>query len=102
MVEKQAKLWGGPVSFMLWVPDQSQLSDALARAKDMHERVGGSCQMDVGVVIGVPQWEGDDVNVEYDRAFPANALRNAAVAQARTDLVAIVDADLIPSPGWCL
>ncbi|CAK0898505.1 unnamed protein product [Prorocentrum cordatum] len=36
---------------------------------------------------------------EYDRLYPVNALRNAALAAARAELVLLLDVDFVPSAG---
>jgi hypothetical protein len=130
-LEAQCRMWRGPLSAVVYAPVRaleqeereaaassprpaeplSALLSASARREldattqlvaTLHARAESHpewCALDVAVVFEVV---GDDLTAAV---LPVNAMRNLALLQARTPLVAMLDVDLLPSSSlsdWLL
>lgn len=102
----QCELWPGPLSAVVYVdivaeptPDDRGLSEvqiAIMAVKDLVHHVKKNkkkarCSLSVLLVMQrLESFRGREL-------YPVNALRNYAILQARTPLVAILDVDMLPS-----
>ncbi|KAI8471024.1 MAG: glycosyl-transferase for dystroglycan-domain-containing protein [Monoraphidium minutum] len=106
-LESQCRRWHGPISASVYAvvraakagellaAEQAQrLEEAEANVAAFHAKMDAleaGCQLDVLLLYEVVL---DDV---MEVMFPVNALRNFALLQARTELVSMVDVDLLVS-----
>ena len=100
----QCSLWSGVVSAAVLLPRRPAAAwRARARLSSLHaklEREGSGCRLDLTLLR--PARRGSSCGGSSCGAaplVPINALRNAALEAARTDLVLLLDVDLLPSKG---
>lgn len=102
----QCASWSGPLSAAVYIAvrgdgkggvgaeGEEALAKAEAEVADFHkkaEAAGGGCQLDASLLYEIV---GDDTMAVL---LPINVMRNYALLQARTRLVAMVDVDLLVS-----
>lgn len=114
-VGQQCAAWPGSLVVAVYVPLShdgihvapregttlhAQLSQLAARAATIHGR--GSCALRLVAYTErlPPDAHTDPLRHVYQ--YPINAMRNRALLAARTDLVMLVDGDLVPGPRWFL
>lgn len=81
-------------------PLQAQLTQLAVRATAMHAR--GACALHMLVYAETLPVVADEKALEHVYQYPINALRNRALLAASTELVMLVDADMVPGPRWWL
>jgi len=95
--------WAGEVSAAVFV-DHMQDSEAAATARrgiremcfEAAQQFGGN--VPAWTIVVLYRLEDEHVKCEaYDRLYPVNALRNAALEHARSELLFLVDVDFVPS-----
>eukprot|EP00927_Polykrikos_kofoidii_P034368 TRINITY_DN2916_c0_g4_i1.p1 TRINITY_DN2916_c0_g4~~TRINITY_DN2916_c0_g4_i1.p1 ORF type:complete len:1846 (-),score=235.92 TRINITY_DN2916_c0_g4_i1:31-4842(-) len=104
----QCVAWApGACSAAIFLRETDSREDALVALKE----INAACVELGGCLVGsflheLPQdWDNESVcgrdpaAAEYDRLYPANALRNIAMEQATGDLVFVLDVDFVPSRG---
>lgn len=78
----------------------AQLAHLATRAAAMHSR--GACALHMLVYAETLPHAADTPPLKHVYEYPINALRNRALLAATTELVMLVDADMIPGPRWWL
>ncbi|CAE7526759.1 gnt13, partial [Symbiodinium natans] len=102
-LREQLTSWAGEVSAAVFI-DAPPSSDASVAAR---RGIREMCfEAATKLPVGTPAWtivllyrlEDEHVKCDaYDRLYPVNALRNAALEHARSDLVFLLDVDFVPS-----
>src|SRR6218665_985786 len=91
IVEETAAIWQGPISAALLLYGQPS-AEEMAK---ITTRYYSSQALQAFVTLHVV-WE-DPLNKRDEKMYPANALRNVAIAHSTTEFVFYVDADMFPA-----
>ena len=99
-LEAMCAAWNGVVSAAVLVPPPGASGQQKAHrlVQESHARVEGNsgrCLLNSCLVEAPLGMSG------YDAMYPINALRNAALDQAETELIFLLDVDFVPSSGLC-
>jgi len=93
----------GDITLVVPVRDDAEglaeMLAALCDAAGPDDRPGSIVVVDDGSEVAVAVGDGITL-VRRERAGGPGAARNAGMAQVTTPLVAFVDADVVPAPGW--
>ncbi|KAL3692962.1 hypothetical protein R1sor_006613 [Riccia sorocarpa] len=104
VVEKTAATWTGELVAVIYI-DRSVRNETYhlyRRVWDLHTRIEalGLCRLNI--YFAVDDEDGlqlDDFQGSAYELYPVNALRNLAIDKTNTELVLLLDADFLPSPG---
>merc|ERR1712195_297049 len=90
--------WAGPVSAAVYVDSTMDCESLKQQLTEFHQHIdaAASCRLDISLVHAAESAESN-----YDQMYPINALRNAALDQASTALVFLLDVDFVPAPDLC-
>merc|ERR1712166_1303873 len=90
--------WAGPISAAVYVDSTMDCESLKQQLTEFHQEVdaAASCRLDISLVHAAESAESS-----YDQMYPINALRNAAMGQASTALVFLLDVDFVPAPDLC-
>lgn len=105
-IAAQCAAWPGSLVVAVYLPLHGQpnaslqLTHLATRAATIHAR--GACTLRMLAYAESLPPGADAPPLQHVYEYPINALRNRALLAATTELVMLVDADMVPGPRWWL